>query len=223
MNLFKTFRPLIGLIILFFISFSSVGQESPARFHNEVQELIAQDTAVVKKNLILFTGSSSVRMWKTLSVDFPKFNVLNHGFGGSTMVDLLYYLDTLVTPFQPKQVFIYEGDNDIAAGVSPDDILVDAIRLTRAIKDKLPKTEVLFISPKPSLLRWNLKPQYDLYNGKLKSWCDTQKGVRFIDVWNPMLNSEGNVRNDLFIEDGLHMNGTGYAIWTKVIGPYLKK
>jgi lysophospholipase L1-like esterase len=209
------------LIFLFAGLFYNSSAQDPTRFRNEVRKLVAGDSAVTKKNLILFTGSSSVRMWKTLPTDFPKHNILNRGFGGSVMTDLIYYMDTLVFSYQPVKVFIYEGDNDIGGGQTPDDVLADAIRLTRMIKDKLPNTEVLFISPKPSLLRWNLKANYELYNGKLKSWCNTQKGVSFIDVWTPMLDKAGNVRNDLFIEDGLHMNSVGYAIWAKVVRKYL--
>ena len=215
-------KSIVSLLVCLTIV-SNLFAQDPLRFHNEVNELIAADSAVVKKNLILFTGSSSIRFWKSLNADFPKYNVLNRGFGGSTTNDLLFFIDTLITPYQPRKVFIYEGDNDLGNGQEPDEVLSAAIKLTRKIKDKLPSTEVLFICPKPSIARWELKDKYELFNSKLKSWCATQKGVVFIDVWTPMLDSTGNVRKDIFIEDGLHMNAIGYEIWKNIIAPYLKK
>jgi len=214
---------IVGLLVLFGFLNSSVVAQDPARLRNEVRKLTAGDSSLQKKSLILFTGSSSVRLWKTLNTDFAEYNILNRGFGGSTMTDLQHYLDTLITPYRPVKVFIYEGDNDIGSGKAPDDIIADAIKLTRSIKDKLPETHVLFLSPKPSVSRWHLKERYELYNAKLKSWAATQKGVSFIDVWTPMLHANGLVRSDLFVEDGLHMNATGYEIWKQVIAPYLIK
>lgn len=216
-------KSVFGLLILLSLLNLPVEAQDPSRFRNEVRKLIAGDSLVQKKDLILFTGSSSVRLWKTLNVDFLDYNILNRGFGGSTTTDLQHYIDTLIVPYKPVKVFIYEGDNDIGAGKAPDDVMADAIKLTRSIKDKLPDTQILFISPKPSLSRWHLKSQYELYNAKLKSWAGTQKSVSFIDVWTPMLHANGLVRSDLFVADGLHMNETGYEIWKQVIAPYLAK
>jgi lysophospholipase L1-like esterase len=196
--------------------------QDPLRFKGEVDALTAVDSIVNKKNLILFTGSSSVRLWTTLKEDFPNHNILNRGFGGSEMSDMVYYADKLIFPYKPDKVFIYEGDNDLGVGEEPDAIMGETIKLARSIKDHLPNTEIFFISPKPSLLRWHLKAKYELYMGKLKSWCVTQKGITFIDVWTPMLDSTGAVKKDLFLDDGLHMNRKGYEIWVNIIGPYLK-
>ena len=125
--------------------------------------------------------------------------------------------------YNPKQIFIYEGDNDISAGKCPDEILKEADELLSLIRKKLSwKVEVVLISPKPSLVRWQLKDKYLDYNRKLKEWSKQQKNVTFIDVWTPMLDAEGNVMKDLFIEDGLHMNRNGYDIWARVIGEYIK-
>lgn len=209
------------LVVLLF-ALSLCAQDS-LRFQTEVNKLIAGDSVVNKKNIILFTGSSSIRLWLTLKKDFPEANVLNRGFGGSQMTDLVNYVDQLIVPYQPKQIFIYEGDNDIGAGKNPDDILKQADMLLSLIRQKLPrKTQVLFISPKPSISRLQLKDKYLDYNTKLKLWTKQQKNVIFIDVWNPMHDANGNMLRDLFVEDGLHMTMKGYDIWTKVIGAYLK-
>ncbi len=197
--------------------------QEPSRFQAEVDKLIAGDSAINKKKIILFTGSSSVRLWISLKTDFPKHNVLNRGFGGSEMADLVIFVDKLIVPYRPKQIFIYEGDNDIGAGKSPEEILAQADKLLLLIREKLPKkTKVLFISPKPSILRWQLKDKYLDYNQKLEGWAKKQKKVSFVDVWTHMLDADGIVMKDLFVEDGLHMNKKGYDIWKKIIDPYIK-
>ena len=145
--------------------------QNPARFQKEVDFIVAANGSVNKDNLILFTGSSSIRLWKNLSASFPDHNVLNMGFGGSEMADLLYYTDKLIIPFKPKQIFIYEGDNDLSLGRSPEQIIASADSILSRIKKHLPHAEVIFISPKPSLQRWALKEKYVAFNKQLKHWA----------------------------------------------------
>ena len=209
-----------SILLLFSIE---VYAQDPLRFQDDVNLLIASDSTLKKKNIILFTGSSSIRFWASLATDFPKRNVVNRGFGGSEMSDLVYFADKLILPYRPKQIFIYEGDNDISNGKTSDEILSDASKLLALIRDRLSrKTRVLFISPKPSMLRWSLKDKYEAFNQKLKVWTKRNKYVTFVDVWTPMLEGDGTVRQDLFMEDGLHMNEKGYAIWIRVIENVIK-
>jgi len=211
------------VVVLLLLCVSTVNAQDIPKFQAEVDNLIKGDSALNKKKIILFTGSSSIRVWNSLKTDFPKHNVLNRGFGGSEMADLVHFADKLIMPYHPKQIFIYEGDNDIGAGNSPDEILAQADKLLSLIREKLPKkTEVLFISPKPSILRWHLKDNYVDYNKKLEAWTKQYKNVRFVDVWTPMLDAESNVMKDLFVGDGLHMNKKGYEIWARVIGGYIR-
>jgi lysophospholipase L1-like esterase len=187
-----------------------------------VTKLTAGDSALNKKKLILFTGSSSIRMWKDLKIDFPKHNVLNRGFGGSEMSDLLYYAQPLIVNYKPLKIFIYEGDNDINSGKSAEEILKSAEDLLVVIRKNLPKNvRVVFISPKPSIARSHLNDKYKDYNQKLKVWCSQHRYVQFADVWTPMLDSSGKVLPELFIEDGLHMNRKGYDIWKQVLEKFL--
>lgn len=211
------------VVVLFLLFVGSLKAQEISRFQAEVDKLIAGDSAIDKKNIILFTGSSSIRVWTSLKTDFPKHNVLNRGFGGSQMADMVIHADQLILSYHPKQIFIYEGDNDINAEKSAGEILHEADKLLSLIRKKLPrKVEVVFISAKPSLIRWQLKDKYLDYNRKLEQWTKRQKNAAFIDVWTPMLDADGNVLKDLFIEDGLHMNKKGYEIWAKVIGSYVK-
>lgn len=210
------------LAIVGFVLFSvGVGAQDPLRFEKEVSDLVAADTAVNSKRLILFTGSSSIRMWHNLAESFPGKNVLNRGFGGSEMSDMLYYTPQLILKHKPALVFIYEGDNDIAAGRSTEQILAHADSLVKVIHAALPKTKIVFISPKPSGARWHLKAQYEDFNSKLAQFTKSRKRVYFADVWLPMLDATGNLLPGLFLDDNLHMNEKGYVIWTKVLNQFL--
>jgi lysophospholipase L1-like esterase len=192
----------------------------PTRFKTEVTELAAK-APKDKKNIILFTGSSTIRMWTDINSYFPAYNVVNRGFGGSQMTDLLYYFDELILPLRPSRIFIYEGDNDLAAGRTQDQILGSADSLLNMIRTKLPSgTQVYFISAKPSVARWELKEKYVAFNNALRLWSG-RKGVTYVDVWNVALDGSGKVRDDIFLQDNLHMNKKGYDIWYKVLSKYL--
>jgi lysophospholipase L1-like esterase len=160
-------------------------------------------------------------MWKNLSESFPNHNVLNMGFGGSEMADLLYFADKLIIPFKPKQIFIYEGDNDLSFGRSTEQILASAEGIVALVRKHLPESEIVFISPKPSISRWALKEKYEDYNRRLRNWTAAKRKVAFADVWTPMLDKDGKVMQDIFIGDGLHLNEKGYSIWTSALRKYV--
>ena len=200
----------------------SVYAQGPLRFKDEIAQLTANDKSLNKKDVILFTGSSSIKMWENIQSEFPKYNVVNRGFGGSQTSDLLYYFDQLILPYNPKKIFIYEGDNDLSAGKSPDQILSTMDSLITLIHEKVSgNVSVYVISPKPSLSRWELRDKYKDFNKRMGDLASSKKKVYFIDVWTPALDSDGNVLKDIFLEDGLHMNEKGYAIWVDVIRKYL--
>lgn len=214
-------RIFVFLSFLICLNTSLYGQD-PLRFEKEVSNLIANDTAVNHKKLILFTGSSSIRFWKSLKSDFPTYNTLNRGFGGSEMSDLLHYANQLIIQYSPKEIFIYEGDNDLNSGKSASEILKTADQLLSLIRAQLPKNvKVFFISAKPSLARWALKEKYLDYNKQLEAWTKTKKKVTFVDVWTPLVDAQGEVLKDIFIADGLHLNATGYKIWADAIKKFL--
>jgi lysophospholipase L1-like esterase len=173
------------------------------------------------ENAILFTGSSSVRMWKSLQDDYPNYQVFNRGFGGSQFGDLLQYMDRIVLPYQPRKIFVYEGDNDVNAGVAPAQILEDFETFVSRIKQALPETEIVFISIKPSPSRAGVFDKMKEANGLIRNYAQHTAAVAYADVFNPMLDQQNNIRTDLFLEDELHMNAKGYDIWERAIRPYL--
>jgi len=212
---------LLSIILFIGIIKCSFGQD-PTRFAEDIKKFEELDKQKPSEGDILFVGSSSVRFWTTLQQDFPDVEVLNRGFGGSHMSDLLYYLDELVLKHKPRKVFIYEGDNDINDKEDSAAILKEAKEIVQKIHEALPNTKIIFISAKPSISRWNLKNQYLQLNYRLRRYANQYGYLDYIDVWTPMLDATGNPKADFFIEDDLHMNAKGYDIWQKVIAPYVK-
>jgi lysophospholipase L1-like esterase len=200
---------------------STLTAQDPARFAKEISEQ-TQRLPQGKKCNIVFTGSSSIRLWADLQERFPQTALVNTGFGGSHMSDLLHFAQECVIRFQPGKVFIYEGDNDTADGEKAEAIIREADALVTLLRKHLPrKTRIYFISPKPSPSRWHLKAAYENINSAFAAFCKTKKRVTFIDVWTPMLDERGVVRSELFLEDRLHMNAKGYDIWQRVIQQFL--
>jgi len=220
----KNFRFKLSLILflLSIVCLHTVNAQDTSRFVKEVEDI--QNRAFEResdKPLAVFTGSSSVRMWTGLEDSFPDYQVLNNGFGGSEFTDLIHFKEELIYSYNPDILFLYEGDNDIANGKSPAEILAAAAFLFADIRTRLPKTDIYFISPKPSISRWQLKDDYVAINQFFKEISEFDDKLTYIDVWTPMLDESGEVRKDLFIEDDLHMNATGYEIWNEIIGSYL--
>lgn len=212
------------ILLALFFSFSCFSNaQDPKRFQKEIDTIDLKYSKKTKPdNLIIFTGSSSVRRWKNINEYFPSKNIINTGFGGSQMSDLLYYCDSVIIKYKPVQVFIYEGDNDIAAGKKSGEVMTDAEALFNKITSKIPGVQIVIISVKPSVLRWKLKDEYISLNNSYKDFSITHKNIMFMDVWFPLLNKEGNPKKEIFISDSLHINKIGYDIWADKIVKFLK-
>ena len=171
---------------------------------------------------VVFTGSSSVRMWETLAADFPGVPVLNRGFGGSQVRDSVWHADQVVVRYRPRQVVIYAGDNDIDAGRSPQQVLSDVQAFVARLREDLPGVRIGYLAIKPSPSRVDQLQRQQEANRLVRAWAATQTGVDFIDVATPMLGADGRPRAELFIADMLHMNADGYALWRGIVAPYLQ-
>lgn len=169
----------------------------------------------------VFTGSSSVRMWQTLAGDFPGKPVLNRGFGGSQVRDAVHFADEVAIRYRPRKILIYSGDNDINAGRSPQQVLSDFRAFVARVHRDLPGTPIAFLAIKPSPSRIEQLPRQQQANALVNAEAARRADVEFIDVATPMLDSDGQPREELFIEDRLHMNAAGYALWRKIVAPYL--
>jgi len=170
---------------------------------------------------VVFVGSSSVALWGSLAEDLAPLPALNRGFGGSVTSQAVGYVDRIVTPYQPSAVVLYEGDNDIAFGISPECVLEDYDAFVAAVRKELPDVPIYFLSIKPSLSRAELWEEMQRTNRLVRARTTTDSRLHYIDVATPMFDASGKLRQDIFLGDGLHMNAAGYEIWTSVIRPIL--
>ncbi len=208
---------IIILISIFLFRFLTNGvTENPQRFDGEINKIAALPVPD-GEGLAVFTGSSSIRLWEDIKKDCASYPLVNTGFGGSHMSDLLYFIDQTVLRFQPDKVFIYEGDNDIAAQKSPDAILKTTKQVVRKILSSKPDATIHFISAKPSPSRWEYKEQYIQFNSLLKNYCADNPQLFYVDVWDKMLNDSGRPDPNIFISDSLHMNRKGYLLWKDIL------
>ncbi len=174
------------------------------------------------KGGILFAGSSSIRKWK-LDQSFPDLKTINRGFGGSEIVDSTHFADRIILPHKPRIVVLYAGDNDVFRGKSPEQVLEDYRAFVKKIYGALPKTRLLFLAIKPSFKRATLAESMGAANALIRKESEKDERLEFIDVATPMRKDDGTLRKDVFLEDGLHLNEKGYALWAKVLAPRLKK
>lgn len=171
---------------------------------------------------VVFVGSSSIRLWPHLEDDFRQQPaVLNRGFGGSTLADCHALVRELVIQYKPRQVVLYAGDNDLAEGHSPAEVLASFASFVQSVRAGLPGARITYISIKPSPLRLSLLPRIRETNALIANYMQTLAEVSYIDIFSPMLNAEGLPRPELFQNDRLHLNQAGYQLWQSVIAPYL--
>ena len=207
-------KSLVFLLALF-LNIHAFSQEKP--FWNEIQAFKKQDSIQPPKDgMILFIGSSSFRLWKTLQDDFDNENIVNRAFGGATLLDLIHYQDDVVLKYKPKKIFIYCGENDVASSteVTPQVVFSRFKTLHTTLRKQFPDTPIVFVSIKPSILRWSMKDRMISANTLIRDYLKDDLNATYVNVWDLMLENEVP-RKDIFVEDNLHMNVKGYAIWTE--------
>jgi lysophospholipase L1-like esterase len=171
---------------------------------------------------VVFVGSSSIRMWDGLESQFDRFPVvLKRGFGGSTMKDCAEYVQRLVLVYEPSLVVIYAGENDLADGISPDEVLRSVQRFTESVRRGQPSVHIAYVSIKPSPLRASLLPAIRATNDLVRAYLNSVPNAQFIDVHALMLDARGLPRPELFRDDRLHLSATGYALWRREINARL--
>ncbi len=167
---------------------------------------------------VLFIGSSSIRMWKTLERDMAPVPVLNRGFGGSKTGEVLAVFDRIVTPYAPSVIVYYCGDNDLGTNNTDWRSAAEGfIDFDRRARTQWPDIEVIYIPIKPSLARWNNWNAMRRANAAVHAYCDKTTGATYVDTATPMLTEDGTPDPRLFLEDGLHLNAAGYELWTSIL------
>ncbi len=216
------------LLLLCVLSFgiAATAQTTDPPFRKEIDAFKKKDSALMPAiKSILFVGSSSFTKWTDVQDYFPGYPILNRGFGGSSLPDVIRYVDDVIIPYDPKQIVIYCGENDVAGSdtITAPTVLQRFKTLFSLIRNKLPKVPIAFISLKPSVSRWKLEAKMVETNKLVKEFLRKQSNTSFINIHDAMLNADGTVMTDIFIADNLHMNAKGYKIWQPIIQRYLNR
>ena len=166
---------------------------------------------------VAFYGSSTIRLWAGLPMDFPSVQLVNLGFGGSTLAACSWFFWRLVRPLQPSALVLYAGDNDLGDGASPEQVLDQYRHLERQLEMTRPGAPLAFISIKPSPARWAIREHIETVNALLRQAVEARPSGAWVDVHSAMLDPAGQPRTDLFLEDGLHLSDAGYCVWRECL------
>jgi lysophospholipase L1-like esterase len=222
-------RPLLAYLLFFVLLTVQhlAAQSLQPPFWNEIAEFKHKDSLRhPPSNAILFVGSSSFRKWTNVQADFPGYPIINRGFGGSTLDDVIHYARDIIYPYHPKQVVVYCGDNDLVVDpkISGKKVFKKFQHLYELIRKHLGNdVDILFVSIKPSPSRERLMPEMERTNDLIRNFMAQRSHAAFVDVYHLMLNAQGHPMDELFLADKLHMNDRGYKIWQQAILPYLDK
>ena len=212
------------ILALLLISFRTSAQDLP--FASDIREFKKMDSiSAPPQNAILFISSSFFTLWKDVSDYFPGHTIINRGFGGSTLTDVIRYSNDIIVPYRPAQVVIYCGENDIASSdaITANTVVKRFEQLYSIIRNRFPGAGIVYISMKPSPSRKKFMPKMAEANARIRHFLQGKRNAAFIDVYSKMLDKNGEPLKNIFLDDSLHMNAKGYAIWQKEIKPYLLK
>ena len=199
---------------------SEVADPDPGRFAASINEFVAWDRKnSFPENAYLFVGSSSIRLWPTAAA-FPGRPIINRGFGGSEISDVIHYYEQVIRPYSPQRIFLYVGDNDIGRGKTAEQVFEDFRELAELLKVDLPDAELVFIAIKPSKLRWDKWPVMAEANRMVQEYAAERPRLGYADLATPLLDRKGKPK-DVFMEDGLHLDEEGYRLWQEALVPFL--
>ena len=195
-----------------------------ARWEKDVAAFEAADRVnPPPKGGLLFVGSSTIVLWKTLREDFPNQPIVNRGFGGNQIVDSTHFADRMIFPYEPRMIFLRAGGNDIHAGKSAERVFADFQAFVATVRARLPKTEIAFIGLAPAIARWEERDETKKLNALVAAWATQTPGVRYIDAAGITLDARGQPRPDVFVDDKLHFNAEGYRLLAERVRPHIPK
>lgn len=198
-------------------------KESGPRWQREIQAYEASDLAnPPPRGAILFVGSSTIRLWKTLAQDFPEHKVINRGFGGCQIADCTRYADRIVIPYAPRLIVLRAGGNDINGGKTPEQVRDDFKTFVETVRAKLPETRIAYLMIDATPKRWENFDREKRANQLIKDYVAKGKNLDYIDTSAATMGADGKPRKELFAKDRLHFNPEGYKVLTSVVQSHLK-
>ncbi|MGH9803049.1 MAG: GDSL-type esterase/lipase family protein [Blastocatellia bacterium] len=224
----KTKFLLNSVVLMACLFVLSVQAQAPAhdfaRWEKDIESFEQNDrTNPPPQNALVFTGSSTILLWKTMAEDLSGYKVVNRGFGGSQIVDATHFADRIIFPLKPKMVLMRSGGNDIFAGKSPEQVFADFKDFVAKVHGKLPKTEIVYIALSPSVARWSQADKEQALNAMVKEFTKTAKLVKYLDDADISLGTDGKPRPELFIADKLHFNAEGYKLFSAKVRAFLSE
>ena len=196
----------------------------PARWEKEISAYeLADRTNPPAKGAVVFTGASSIRMWKSLASDFPDVPVLNRGFGGSQIADSTYFADRIIFPYEPKMIVLRAGGNDLHAGKSIDLVFADYKAFVAKVRSKMPDVPIVYISISPAPARWDERDANRQLNGMIEQYSKAEPNLKYVETYDMTITPDGKAREELFIADQLHFNEAGYKLLAERVRPVLPK
>ncbi|MBP7141150.1 MAG: hypothetical protein KBA71_04540 [Opitutaceae bacterium] len=233
MTMLPLFRNMFAGVMALGLTLGSISAQAPAPVHPPIAGAAAKAESRWAKEIaafanadretpppaspIVFTGSSSIRRWTDLTQDFPNHRVLNRGFGGSQFSDIRLFFDELILRYQPRQVVMYSGGNDINAKKPVEEVFADMKAIVERIHRELPKTRVAVIAVALNPRRWEQRDQVVALNRMMRDYLSRDSRDAFVDVVPAMLRTDGTPKPDIFVSDQLHMNRKGYDLWIPLV------
>lgn len=188
--------------------------ERSMKWRADLDRFAAEDAkALPPKGCVLLIGSSSFAMWKSSAADFAPVTVVNRGFGGSTLAEQVVAVERVVYPYSPSRIFVYCGENDISGGRTPEGVRDDFAAWVKLVRDKFPTVPITYCSMKYSRLRVHYVEKMRRGNELIRAYCAANRGLSYLDIATPLLGADGQPREDLFLNDKLHLNRKGYEVW----------
>jgi len=201
---------------------TSQAQHDFARWEKEVAAYEAADREnPPPKGGVLFIGSSTIRLWKTLAQDFPDHKVVNRGIGGSEIIDSTHFAERIIFPYEPRQIFLRAGGNDIHSGRLPREVAADFVEFVHKVHQRLPSAEIVYIYVNPAPARWGENDKYRALNEQIRQMALALPRVCCVDAYNISLGANGEAAHELFVADKLHFNAEGYKRLAERVRPYL--
>jgi lysophospholipase L1-like esterase len=181
-------------------------------FEQEIAVLQRRSAQKQQKKLVVFYGSSTIRLWDRLQKDFPAHHTLNLGFGGAFIHSLSSHFETLFQGLQPKSIVMYLGGNDLSLGLSAREIIDQIRAFIEMVHRKFPTAIIFNISIKPSFERQDLMEVIQHINQGLLEMSMQSPYLHQIKLYEALLDQNQQIRNDVLLQDGLHLNKLGYEI-----------
>jgi len=199
------------------------------KWEDEIKKLEVLDKKETYSNqAVLFIGSSSIRLWKSIEEDLDTYEPIKRGYGGAHYYDIIHFTNRLVSPHKVKAIAIFvanyitgieNGINNqtVNRDLSPKEVLRLVKFVTKEIRKSHEKVPVFFIETTPTSKRWKVWDKISKANDLIENYTSKYENLYYINTRSFYIGSDGIPNDSLFVKDKLHLNREGYKLWGKII------